>query len=329
MSAQPIPALQDTSTNVADEEKRKKEQFRLFVRNLVVMIACGVVMSWWLVEYTDFFPAVGGFFGLAGIFAWVAFLSGLVREERKTELQAAFETRVLAHAHTTAYTLMLFILFACWTLVHGTLVVMAPDDGTKRVLEITSGEETIDTIEVPSGATVKELIFTGGTRQLVLKTAGLPELPVTLGSLLRETVVLPQSFQRQPVLFAIGLSADDRTSLGSEPSVVAHILRGKGPWTKHDELPPGTYAGESVWIGASADTELPSRLRARLPDEQPKALGASNPLRIGDRIRVCVMNSEGGEVAFAEARILEDKQRIFPQELQLTTITDPEKRCTP
>src|SRR4051794_1742544 len=70
-------------------------QLRYFVRNIVCLTVTGVAISLWLVQYTDFFPMVGGLLGLTGIFAWVAFLSNLVSDERKKELQAEIERRAL------------------------------------------------------------------------------------------------------------------------------------------------------------------------------------------------------------------------------------------
>ena len=58
-------------------------QLRVFVRNLVCLTLTGVAISLWLVEYTDFFPMLGGLLGLTGIFAWVAFLSNLISADRK------------------------------------------------------------------------------------------------------------------------------------------------------------------------------------------------------------------------------------------------------
>jgi hypothetical protein len=331
MSANPLPlALDDDASAQKSAEMRR--EFSFFVRNLAALILVGVVVSWWLLEYTDFFPALGGFFGLAGIFAWVAFLSDLVTKERKAQMQNQLEQRVLIRDTTATYALFALILFGVWVFLHGTLVIIAPGDGSKRVVEIRDGTNTIDKIDIPPGKTVKIPLWTPRrARSLVLKTPGLPELPVTLSSFSLTKVVVPQSFHAQPVVFVLALTGEDAASLGPRPSIRAQIRRGAGgKWTDYDALEPTAYAGENVWVGASVDTEVPAALRERIRlDVPPKALGADKPLRVGDELRVCVMNSEGGELGLGEVKVLDGKQSAFPQELQLKPMSGDEnqKRC--
>ncbi len=316
----------------ANDVARDSRELRLFVRNVALLIVAGVAISWWLLEFTDVFPAVGGFFGLAGIFAWIAFLGNLVKDDRKKQLQDVLETRFLLSTTTTAVTMVVFVLFGCWVALHGALILIAPGDGTKRVLEIRDDAATLETIELAPGETVKVPFWIRQRRRsLVVKTAGLPELGVTIPRAGRAKIVIPQSFQDQPVVFALGFSREeDLASLGPSPSLRAQIRRGHGVWQEYGRLAPGAYAAESVWIGASPDTELPPSLRERQKTQaQPKALGAEQPLRVGDEIRLCVMNSESGEVAFGELTVLDRKQRSFPQELRLEMIPDEKKRCMP
>lgn len=331
MSAEPVLSQVKGDALATDPAPDSREQLRRFVRNLVFLIAAGVALSWWLLEFTDFFPAVGGFFGLAGIFAWVAFLGNLVTAERKKQLQQEVERRFLLSTTTTAATILVLILFGCWVVLHGALIVVAPGDGIKRVLELRDGTKTLRTIEVAPGQTVKVPVFTRQRhRPLIVKTAGLPELAVAVPSAGRTKIVVPQSFQAQPVVFALGLTGDDASSLGETPSLRAQIRRNGGPWQEYGRIAAGAYSGESLWVGASADTELPPSLRERQKLARvPAAIGADKPLRTGDAVRLCVLNSEGGEIAFGQIVVLDDRQRPFPQELQLQPKTDEQTRCTP
>ena len=328
MSANAAPAaVPDETPSAAPVSKR---ELRLFVRNVVAIVVLGVAVSWWLLEYTDFFPAVGGFLGLGGIFAWVAFFSNLVRDDRKSQLQNELEQHVLLNRATATYVLMLLIVCAVWAALHGTIVVIAPGEGAKRAVEIRDGSSVIDTIEVDPASTVKTSLRTlRGRRNLTLKVSGLPDLEVTARSFSRTSVVIPQSFMTQPVLLA--RTSPDVAAVSS--AVKVQIKRGNAAWVDYGTIAPGGYTGESIWVGASADTEVPASARERWRRQgredlnDPKAVGADRPLRAGDRIRLCIMNAEGGEAAFGEATVLPDKQRAFPQEMQLVLTNDDQTRC--
>ena len=58
--------------------------------NLFTLLAIGVVTSGWILYYTDYFPVVGGLLGLGGLFAWVAFLSNIIDENRKKTVSNLF-----------------------------------------------------------------------------------------------------------------------------------------------------------------------------------------------------------------------------------------------
>ncbi|HKR65659.1 MAG TPA: hypothetical protein VJZ00_18150 [Thermoanaerobaculia bacterium] len=283
------------------------------------LITVGVAISWWLVERTDFFPAVGGFFGLAGIFAWIAFLADLVPKKRKEQLQDELEKRVLLRPTTVTYAVLVLIVAVMWAALHGTLVVSAPAADTKRSIEILDGKKVLDTIEVAPGAEKKVLFWTPhGTRDLIARSSGLPPFAVTLTSFSRMKIVVPQSFMTQAVLLA-RLKADD-VAAAANGSVLVKIKRGTTDWRLYDVIAARQYNGQSIWIGAAADTELPPALRQRWAsdfDRQPVSVGADQPLRAGDVIRVEVKNESGGTAATGEATVQPDKQRPFPQTLDL------------
>ena len=56
--------------------------------NIALLLTSGVLVSAWLLYYTDWFPIVGGLLGLAGLFAWVGVLMGLVSDARKKQLRS-------------------------------------------------------------------------------------------------------------------------------------------------------------------------------------------------------------------------------------------------
>ena len=68
--------------------------------------------------------------GLGGLFTWIAFVSGLLKDERKEEFQDGFERRVLLERRTWMAVLLAGGLFLLWASLHGTIVVQSLADDT-------------------------------------------------------------------------------------------------------------------------------------------------------------------------------------------------------
>src|SRR4051794_32696838 len=180
--------VREEAPAAAPERNVALRELRVFTRNLLATVIVGVAISWWLVEYTDFFPTIGGLLGLGGIFAWIAFLSNLISETRKKQLQEALERRILLVRSTATYALLVLVGLAFYAAVHGTIVVVAPLDGGKRTIEVRAEGKRITTMDVAPGATVKELIRIRPGATIVVKTSGYPELRVPVTSLRRTTL---------------------------------------------------------------------------------------------------------------------------------------------
>src|SRR4051812_28381189 len=71
-----------------------------YLRNLLSIISVGVLVSGWLLYYTDWFEVVGGLLALGGILSWLAFVSKILPDERIKQLQKRFDDRVLCNART-------------------------------------------------------------------------------------------------------------------------------------------------------------------------------------------------------------------------------------
>jgi hypothetical protein len=315
--------LRDREGVAAVEKNVIPRELRVFVRNLISIILVGVAISWWALEYTDVFPTVGGLLGLGGIFAWIAFLSNLISETRKQQLQELLERRVLLVRSTATYALLLLVGFALYAAVHGTIVVVAPLDGGKRTVDVRADGKTITTIDVSPGTTVKESLRIRPGSTIVVKTSGLPELRVPVTSLGRTTLQIPQSFVTQSVVLAY-LPESVATS-AKDSSVRVKIKRPKSKeWTDYGFLDRGRYTGESIWIGCSPDVPVPPRLEWTKASTEllkkwatARSVGADQPPEPGDQIQVCVMNAEGGVLASAETTVVSTKEHAFPQVLPL------------
>jgi hypothetical protein len=311
----------------ANDERVLRTQFRRFVLNLVVIILTGVLISTWLVEYTDFFPTVGGLLGLGGVFAWIAFLSNLVSDDRKKEMQAALEKRVLLGRWAAVFALVVMLAFAIFAYTRGTLVLVGANDGQKRAVEVFRTGKKLATIDVPAGESTRTSVFVQPPAELTLKSPGLPPLAVTLEHLRRTTIHLPQSFTGQPILLA---SMPPDLALSASGASVEVLIKRKSTqqWARYGGIKAGLYAGESIWIGCGNDVVVPQTVKtdwltypsasSAVQRRWGKTVSAGvAPLNEGDAIKIVVTNSGGGPMAAGDADILSPKSQPFPQLLQL------------
>ncbi|MEA2325900.1 MAG: hypothetical protein QOE68_859 [Thermoanaerobaculia bacterium] len=305
-------------------------QLRYFVRNIVCLTLTGVAISFWLVQYTDFFPLVGGLLGLTGIFAWVAFLTNLISAERKKELQAEIERRVLVIPTTATWALLVLVGFGIFAATQSTVMVVAPLDGIKRTVDIRAEGRVIETLSLDPGGTVKTSLRVRPGQSVVVKTAGCPEVRVALTSFHRTTLLVPQSFTAQSVLLA-RLSDDIATSARHSKVAVKIKRAGRNDWKAYGTIKEDLYEGESVWIGCSSDVAIPDRIKAEWKEEagnnlallklwlKVKSVGADDPPEPGDTINVCVTNQQGGPMASATVVVRSIKDEPFPQVVVLST----------
>jgi hypothetical protein len=333
----PLPA-KVADAHDASAERRRKQQQRLFLRNITVLIVVGVAMSWWAVEFTDVFPTIGGLLGLGGVFAWVAFLTNLITKERKEQIQADLEASVLLADNTATYALLVLLAFGLFAATQGTLVLIGAPDGPKRAVDIRDGDRLVTTIAVAANSTVKTQLFAGQARTLTVHTAGLPMRRVVLHAFDREELAVPSSFTAQPVILA-HLPTSMTTSAMKARAIVSILRKGTKQWSGYGVVPHENYNGQSFWIGADADVAVPDRVRSNWIQEprevmdrwsRPVAVNSAKPLRAGDVIRVCVLNADAadGTLASGEVTVLSPAQQQFPQLLELDLNADaPPGRC--
>jgi hypothetical protein len=233
------------------------------VVNLSALLALGVLISGWVLFYTDWFPIVGGLLGLGGLLAWAAFLSGLLTPERKAELQAAFEHAVLDSRTTWKVVAALALFFVvCASLVGSVVLDTYGDDRGRLLLGISSMDSRVkprdDREYLMPHAEQKFVVFTGWRgRSYSVKISGFPTALPRISSLHRTRLTVPKSFGIRPVLLirlSPSLSADGAAGLfrltvkrnGSEIGALAHER----------------YRGQSVWVGCDIDVAIPDRLIA-------------------------------------------------------------------
>lgn len=282
--------------------------------NLGLLIALGVGISGWMLYYTDWFPVVGGLLGLGGLFTWIAFVSGLLKDERKEEFQEGFERLVLLERRTWMAVLLAGGLFLLWASLHGTIVVRSLADDTDRTVEIQG-----DASFLPPRAEQKYLVFTGWTsRDVEVKVSELPAETFQVAPLRRRIVASPSSFTARPVLL---IRPHWRVSSNATTFPLELVVRRGGE--EIARIKRGQYQGEAVWVGCDGDVLVPGSvmdrwrlemLRAQVPEEvltrwtAPLAVAEGTTLRAGDRIRAELLREDGGAYVSGEVTV----QPIFP-----------------
>lgn len=298
----------------AEASENERAVLRRVLLNLGLLIALGVGISGWILYYTDWFPVVGGLLGLGGLFTWIAFVSGLLKDERKEQFQEGFERRVLLERRTWRAVLLAGGLFLLWASLHGSIVVRSLADDTDRTVEIQG-----DASFLPPRAEQKRLVFTGWTsRDVEVKVSGLPAETFRVFPLRRRTVATPSSFTARPVVL---IRPEPRAAANVEKNGFKLVVRRNGQAIA--SIQGGQYRGEAVWVGCDDDVLVPAAeidrwrlemLRDDLPEDvltrwkAPLAVAEAVNLEPGDRIRAEILRQDGGAYVAHEVVV----QPIFP-----------------
>lgn len=307
-----VPPAEDAAQGAVAAERAVTR--RVFL-NLGLLIALGVAVSGWILYYTDWFPVVGGLLGLGGLFTWIAFISGLLKDERKEQFQEGFERLVLLERRTWMGVLLAGSLFLLWASLHGTVVVQSLADDTDRTVTIRGAASFL-----PPRSEQKHVIFTGWTsRDVEVKVSGLPAETFKVFPLRRRTVATPSSFTARRVLL---IRPEPRVAANAEKNDFELVVRRGGIGGKKGEvigkLERGQYRGEAVWVGCDPDVLIPAALidrwhlemlRSEVPEEvltrwaAPLAVAEDATLKAGDPIRVELLRPDGGPYAVGEAKV--------------------------
>lgn len=227
--------------------------------NLGLLLTLGVLLSFWVIFYTGWFPILGGLLGLGGAFAWAAFLANVISGETKNHLQYLFETKILGGRWTRSILVVVFLLAALLLpTMTSTLVLQSGTEDPEREVRIFRPRESTDsnaeaiyhdTLEPGERKTV--LLFRSlGSPQVKVKLSGLPSAHLDLPLLRRVSLTSPASFLKRPVVLirpSVYLS-----DLAQEFDFRLLVKRG------HEvllNLYP--YDGRAVWLGCESDVAIP------------------------------------------------------------------------
>lgn len=314
---------------------------RRIITNLASMSGLGVLISVWILLYTDWFPVVGGLLGLGGVFAWAAFLSGLLTDDRKRDLQEGFERAVLASRTTWKVSLLLGAAFLISSSMFGSIILDATSEENARLVSLIpsgSAKGLADDLDrLAARGAQKHLAFCGWrSRKYIVKVSGLAPVLTTITPFSRTRLHLPSDFRAHPLLL-VRLSP----TLGADAAQGVFNLTVKRGGAIIGVIDHRQYRGESVWIGCDIDVPIPERLvnqwrvdlarlfrSMSLPDTgrgeeilnrwlTPIAVAELQPSNPGDLIEVKLTAADGHEVATRRVKVRNPRRENEVQEIYL------------
>lgn len=274
-----------------------------YILNIVLILVLGTGLSAWFLYYTDWFPRIGGLFGLGGMLAWAAFVTKLVSDDRKGAFADWLQKKLLESPYVAVVLVIMVFAALVAVSVRGTLVVDNGATGEAHLIHVgatNSGagpKTTAERVVVAPRSQVKLSLpvnFLGSTRYSV-KAEGLPVRETIVRAWERTEVYLPTSFLSQHVLL-----------VRPTPSLVDYI----GPSKVTLELSVDDaqsieltgYGGETLWVGTGSDTKVPA---ARVAEWRLDLAETKAPTRLADRWALPVVWDNAAKLALGpNSRIL-------------------------
>ena len=280
--------------------------------NVVLLIAIGLIVSVWLVIYTDAFPVITALFGVGGLLAWTAFVLPILTSDRRQHLQGLFDTYFIQKRCTTWFLTVIGLVAIVFLFGHGTIEIdNRSGDGyssknrrlsmrTVRDIE----EITPDTIKydrfVPKESLSRTATWAPWRKRVAVKISGLPQVEVYVKSLRRTRLVITDSFRPGVVVGPVpDLVNAIRNSTSHLRVCVEDIVLVDEP----------DYNAQVFWLGVYFDVAIPSSIDVS-PQESPiqRTLpGANRRLKFGDKVVGIVTIKNQKEVRHAYGKVVLDK----------------------
>jgi hypothetical protein len=303
---------------------------KIFLANLLALLLLGVSACLWVLHFTNWFPAIGGFLALGGAFSWLAFVFNILKKDRLEELQDWADRVVFGSGGTLSVVLILFAaLLVVWMGTTTVQVESLQTESTRGLWVLQEGSTKGDPEQLPAGQEVRYVAWhlPWSSHTYRVKVSGYPELKVAMRAPRRANLVVPDHFL-QPVL-VFRPTVDLLNSLRGDPmKLVVNVREVAG-----SERVLAPYAGQAVWIGCDADVDVPparldawrAELGARVMSHllyfwaHPTALPApSLQLQAGQTVKIAVETHDGSEYAKGSFVVVRIQQRYeFPQEVTL------------
>jgi hypothetical protein len=247
----------------------RRSQSAAFAVNLILLIAGGTWLCFWLLHYTDKFEDFAKVLALGGGLTWLAFILKVLPDERLKELQSTLDRLIFSQWWPT---LLLIIAFAAglYCRAHiGTLQVELFQGGEERILSVKVKGIAQDPWRLLPGDKVRIPVWTNSTAPapLYVKVSGYPDLKIHIVPQERRELRIPAAFTRRVVLLKPTPSLISSRTGGLRIRV---RLNGQ-PLTDENGKPVTDVAfdGRPVWIGADEDVFIPQAMLDRWRDALP------------------------------------------------------------
>jgi hypothetical protein len=237
-----------------------------FGLNLFLLLALGVVASFWMIWFTEWFPALGGLLALSGAFSWLAFVSKALPEKVLKQLQCRVYVNLQKRAATRILGFLWFLALFGVIFRYGGVRLQSMTAATSHgaVYVHAPGSERGDPFRLPPGGELRIPLSAGffGSNRWETKVEGFPAVFPEIHSLRRNPIFVPQSLNRRVILVRpkIDYLADWHRDV--RELVIVH---GKKKWRISG------YNGYSFWIGCGADVMLPERWKERFRAQLERA----------------------------------------------------------
>ena len=233
----------------------EKIPHRWYFLNFFAIIAWGVLCLVWLGKHTDFLPLVGNLLGLGGIFAWIAFFMGVVKDERKDQLRDILD-KYLSRRATFFWIFFAYIFLFTWANLHGSLRLETRNSGQTHHLRLEPDPGRAREVSLSAGTVRRALFFAGKGHKFVdVKVPGLPRGRFNVDSFKSTKIIIPHHLYRPVIL----LRPDDqltRHAFDNALTISIEFKRGgASDWETLVENIP--YLGTSLWLGCDDDVAVP------------------------------------------------------------------------
>ena len=218
--------------------------------NLFLLIVLGTLVTVWIATYTDYLDDFVKLLAFGGVLSWLAFVGKILSEARLKALQQGFDEKFMSRRELFAVLIVAIVAFSASVTVRATIEVRAGRQIGIAELKITDAGSTVYQKEIAAGEVVRFNASALSGRKLSVKVTGYPPADVNLGPLSRKELTIPDSFRRPLVLLRPSAELLRQRSVGLQ--LVTKI--------NGTSLQPVAFRGQTLWIGADADTAVPDRL---------------------------------------------------------------------
>ena len=237
---------------------------RLFVGNLVAILSTGILVSVWLMRFTDWFESFASLLALGSAFTWLAFVFHAGPEGPLKSLRDEVVTGILKSHRTWRYFLCILGVLLVLSLFLGSLQVEGRKTGfDARIQAFREGNhpDDRDSEYLPAQGHVRTLWWTWpwSRREVRVKATDLPEgkalVKPVFWSWRATPCVVPTDLYRPVVI--IGASAFlTNLSLNSDDKIRLVVKMGDTNYST-------AFDGHAVWIGCrTGDLDVPPEVRA-------------------------------------------------------------------